>query len=153
LCIVIEATSEMPDWTGLPIQSSTIPKSGGEEVPGGGDTAWWRRATAIVRSNLAARDAQQLLRAAIREVDPAVPIELKTLEARVDTFRTKPRFETVLLLMFGLTGLALAGIGPYGLSSFLVEERAREIAVRIALGVRPARSPDGLPPKEFDGRP
>jgi predicted permease len=114
-----------------------VRKSTGEGVPGSGDNAWWRRATAIVRSNLAARDTEQLLRVAIRQLDPAVPIELKTMEARVDRFLAKPRFETVLLLMFAFTGLALAGIGLYGLVSYLVEERTREIGVRITLGATP----------------
>ena len=66
-----------------------VRKATREGIAGGEDFAWWRRATAIVRSNLGERDAAESLRAAIRQVDPAVPIKLETMEARVDTFLTR----------------------------------------------------------------
>ena len=94
-----------------------IRKSTGEGIPGSGDDAWWGRATAIVRSNLNERDAVESLRAAIQQVDPAVPIRIETMKARVDRFLTRPRFQTTLLSMFAFTGLVLAAIGLYGLGS------------------------------------
>jgi putative ABC transport system permease protein len=46
----------------------------------------------------------------------------------------RPRFETVLLSFFALTGLAMALIGLYGVVAFMAQQRTREIGIRIAVG-------------------
>jgi putative ABC transport system permease protein len=114
-----------------------VRKASREGVAGSGDPTWSRRASAIIRSVISDRAAAEALRSTIQQIDPAVPVKLETMREQVDHFLARPRFQTALLSMFALTGLVLAGIGLYGLISFLVAERTREIGVRVALGARP----------------
>jgi ABC-type antimicrobial peptide transport system permease subunit len=79
------------------------------------------------------------LRAAVLSVDPAQPIDsVTTLDQFLADSLGPQRFRTTLLLVLGSIGLALAGLGIYGITSRAVEERTAELGVRLALGASPA---------------
>ena len=78
------------------------------------------------------------LRTALRELDASLPLgNVRTMDARFVAATAGPRLLTGVLITFaGLTAV-LAAIGVYGLLAWTVNDRRRELAIRLALGAQP----------------
>jgi predicted permease len=97
-------------------------------------------ATYYVRSTADPAAIGSAIRAAVRAVDPTLPVnDLRTQEEQVDRLTAQEVLFARLSGFFGVVTLILAGVGLYGLLSYLVLRRTAEIGLRLALGARPVR--------------
>ncbi len=88
-------------------------------------------------TGVATADMAALLRKTVRDLDPAIPIRLSSAWKSTLALHFFPaQVATVALGIFGAFGLLLSITGTFGLASYTVSKRLRELSIRVALGAQ-----------------
>jgi predicted permease len=94
-----------------------------------------------VRTRTSSQSAFSSIRAAVRQLDSTLPVtRLRTLDDQLDRTLVNERLLAMLASVFAGLATLLAVVGLYGVMSFVVSRRTREIGIRLALGASRGRT-------------
>jgi predicted permease len=88
----------------------------------------------VVRSQREPQEVAAALQSSLRGLDSSLPFEIKTWNSELGSALFAARVATVALGVLGLLGAMLAITGIFGMASYVVSKRLRELGIRVALG-------------------